>query len=259
MSQNSAHLISTLYNQVLDIVFPPRCAGCGTWSQDLFCSSCWIQLKPIKPPFCFICGHPFDPLSYSAAECADCRGQRSHTAPSFRALRSAYTFEGPVREAIHRFKYQDKIALAAPLARLLYDLLCQQPSSLPAIPCDRLKLLIPVPLHPWRRYRRGYNQSALLARELSRHLPVPVSEVLRRVRHTVPQVELSAQERTANVAGAFAVDASALKQVQSRIAAGPVLLIDDVCTTGATLRECVATLKQSGVNDIYALTLARQL
>lgn len=165
-----------------------------------------------------------------------------------------------MREAIHHFKYHGKTALAAPLAKLLHEYL-RPPSSqrfpqLSGLPHDEFIALIPVPLHPWRRYRRGYNQSALLARELAPLLNVPTGEILRRTRHTTPQVGLSAKARLNNVKGAFAIDEAVVAQL--KLQSGPVLLLDDVCTTSSTLRECAAVLKQFGLKDVYGLTLARQ-
>jgi ComF family protein len=260
-------VLTPLAQVTLDAIFPPRCAGCRTWSRPLFCPACRATLTPLAPPFCAVCGKPFDPLAHSAAECADCRANRYHPAPPFQAMRSVYAFENAMRHAVHRFKYNGKIALAAPLAGLLHDYLRHPPEAgheekdaVPAIPVAGLALLTPVPLHPWRRYRRGYNQSALLARELSRGLarsgdPVAVGEVLRRTRHTPPQVGLTAKDRVENVAGAFAIDAARLEQLNPQ--RGPVLLLDDVCTTGSTLRECAAVLRKAGVKEVYALTLAR--
>jgi ComF family protein len=255
-----AHLLETACQVALDAIFPPRCAGCGVWSGELFCAACRATLRPIAAPFCARCGLPFNPLAHAADLCADCRPNRYHAAPPFDMLRSPYAFEGALRHAVHRFKYQGKIALAAPLAALLDEFLKTQNHPSANIPRERLALLVPVPLHSWRRYRRGYNQSGLLARELGRRLDVPVADALRRVRHTAPQVELSARDRAANVRGAFAInagfDAAPLHgdAVQSP---GAVLLIDDVCTTGATLRECTRVLKQAGAPEVYALTLAR--
>jgi ComF family protein len=204
---------------------------------------------------CAVCGGPFDPLAKAARECADCRANRYHIAPPFTAVRSVYEFDGPAREAVHRFKYQDKIALATPLAAVLNDFLEHQPDGVTPIPLERLSLIVPVPLHPWRQYRRGYNQSALLARELSKLRGVPHAEILRRTRYTTPQIELKAGERAANVKGAFAIDEKRFKTLSPPVEA--VLLIDDVHTTGATLAECAGVLKKSGIAEVYGLTLAR--
>jgi len=239
----------------LDAVFPPRCAGCGIWHKGLFCPTCAILLQRIETPMCAICGEPFDPLAKAARECARCRANRYHVAPPFDAARSVYQFAGPIREAIHRFKYEDKISLAAPLAGVLDDFLEHQPDAAARIPIERLSLIVPVPLHPWRQYRRGYNQSALLARELGKLRDVPHAALLRRNRYTTPQVELSTGERAANVKDAFAVDENMIKTLPAPGQA--VLLMDDVHTTGATLAECAGVLKRAGVGEVYALTLAR--
>jgi ComF family protein len=261
MDRTGAQSLTTIYHLALDAVFPPRCAGCGLWSEPVFCPACRASLRPIVAPLCVCCGYPFDPLARSAAVCAECHHNRYHLSPSFEALRSVYTFEGPLRQAVHRFKYQDKRALAAPLGALLRDFLVEQPAPgstrVPRLPHHRLALITSVPLHPWRRYRRGYNQSELLARELGKALRVPVGSVLRRIRHTVPQVELAAQQRAKNVRNAFAADVAALRASNPRN--GPVLVLDDVCTTGSTLRECARVLKAAGAAEVYALTLARQL
>lgn len=257
MGDTAGHLLDNAYGQLLDIVFPPRCAGCRTWSSGLFCPACERTLVPIAAPFCSSCGIPFDPLAQTASQCPDCRSTYSRRAPSLRILRSAYTFEGALRHAVHRFKYQGKVALAPALADRLHTYLTHQPVGAPVIPSADLELLIPVPLHPWRRYRRGYNQSELLARELGQRLGVPAAVLLSRERHTTPQVELSARDRASNVAGAFAADADGVAALEP--GNRPVLLIDDVCTTGSTLRECASVLAACGLQHVYALTLARQL
>jgi len=212
------------------------------------------MLHPIKAPFCGVCGTPFDPLALSLGECAGCRDNRYHGAPPYLALRSAYYFEGPLRHAVHRFKYREKAALAAPLGLLMHQFLLSQTSA--GIPVADLAAVVPVPLHGWRQYRRGYNQSELLARELADLLAVETIPLLRRIRHTPPQVQLSARQRTENLKGAFAVNEEALQRPDWQ---RPVLLVDDVCTTGSTIRECARTLTSRGIKAVYALTLARQM
>jgi competence protein ComFC len=240
---------------LLDAVFPPRCAGCRTWSEELFCEPCQASLHPIEAPFCERCGIPFDTQLYTAAECAACRANRYHAAPPFEALRSVFAFEGALRHAVHRFKYEDKTALATPLAGLLRGFLLQSSTEKRNIPVEDICAVVPVPLHAWRRYRRGYNQSELLARELGRLLHVPTINALTRVRHTTPQVELRKKQRRDNVRHAFAMH----EEARHYCSKGAVLLIDDVCTTGATLGECARVLKEAGLPRVYALTLARQL
>jgi ComF family protein len=246
-----------LWNGLLDAVFPPRCAGCGTWHNGIFCPACHRLVQSIAAPLCAVCGFPFDPLAQAAEVCAECRDNRYHAAPPFRAARSLYLFDGPVRQATYRLKYHGKTALAAPLASLLHDYLQRQDAGQPHIPVATLAAVVPVPLHPWRRYRRGYNQSALLARELARRLHCGYGDVLRRTRYTSSQVGLSVKQRAANVQGAFAVRGELLRRCNAQ--GKPVLLIDDVFTTGATVRECTRVLQQADIADVYILTLARQL
>ncbi len=158
-------------------------------------------------------------------------------------IRAVAYFEGNLRSAIHRFKYDGAQALAGPLAQLLVEY--QKDNQLPA------DVIVPVPLHPHREAERGYNQSALLARVLSSHLGVPATETaLARVRATTPQVSLDAIERHSNVAGAFR---ARVHEVTGR----RVLLIDDVCTTGATMESCSQALKSAGARSVWGLALAR--
>jgi len=152
-------------------------------------------------------------------------------------------FDGTLREAIHRFKYSNLQDLATPLGKLMSDY--WEKSPLPA------EIIVPVPLHPDRLRERGYNQATLLARELGKSIGLPIEKSsLARVRATLPQVELGAQERKENVRDAFRCANAELKDKR-------VLLIDDVCTTGATLEACSIALRQVGARSVWAFTLAR--
>jgi len=170
--------------------------------------------------------------------CGLCR----RSPPTLDGIRSVAHHEGVLRDIIHRFKYRNLRALAEPLGELLASYVLEHP-----LPAD---VLVPVPLHPARLADRGYNQSALLARELGRRLDLPVVEnSLLRVRHTRQQVGLNAEERRRNVTGAFAC-------CDDRLAGRRVLLIDDVYTTGATLNACGEALMAAGVASAWGLTLA---
>jgi ComF family protein len=148
-----------------------------------------------------------------------------------------------MREAIHRLKYSNSQDLAAPLGEMMVSYWREAP-----FPAD---VIVPVPLHTRRLRERGYNQAALLARELGKGVGLPVLErALIRVRYTSPQVDLNAEERKENVQGAFHCPTD-------RVAGKSVLLVDDVYTTGATLEACSLALKQRGVLTVWALTLAR--
>lgn len=238
-----------LYEAFLDALFPPHCAGCAGWCRDPFCERCTPLLRPIFAPLCNICGAPFDPLAHSTAICASCRA----AAPSFRAARSVWHFEGPLRAAIHRFKYSQKSALAARLAPHLAQKLEEDAVLRGFAP----QFLVPVPLHRTRLKKRGFNQSFLLATELGRLIDVETREILCRTRDTAPQVELGREDRAKNVRGAFALDASS-RRLDGNWKGARILLIDDVFTTGATLGEAAKTLKKAGAGEICALTLGRQ-
>ncbi len=219
---------------LLDALFPPRCAGCNR-PGTLWCATCQASVVYPGPAVCQKCGRP---QSYGGL-CQVCQ----RTPLQIDGVRSAALFEGPLREAIHHFKYHHQTALACPLGRLLEACWMEQP-----LPAD---VLVPVPLHSARLRERGYNQSALLARRLAVTLSLPVVEdCLVRIRATASQMTLGAAERRTNVEGAFACR-------DGRLAGRRVLLIDDVCTTGSTLEACSVALSQAGAVSVWAMTLAR--
>jgi len=158
-------------------------------------------------------------------------------------LRSAAFFQGPLQKALHRLKYKRDIILADALGERL-----AVSSVLAGVPAG---LVVPVPLAEERLHERGYNQAALLARTFAELRGLPWSaRVLRRVRHTPSQVRLNAEQRRANVKDAFRAEGRAL-------AGRTILLVDDVCTTGATLAACAAALLAGGAQSVWGLTLAR--
>jgi ComF family protein len=158
-------------------------------------------------------------------------------------IRSVAYLEGVLREAVHWFKYRGRTALAMPLGDLMATYWMQHP-----MPAD---IVVPVPLHVTRLRERGYNQAALLACAMARQVGLVINEqALTRQRATAPQVELSARQRKENVHDAFRCSGSELIGKQ-------VLLVDDVCTTGATLEACAVALYEGGASGVWALTLAR--
>jgi ComF family protein len=202
------------------------------------CPGCLARLPRLLPPLCPGCSRP----QASGIICPTCRQRKT----DLDGIRSPYRFEGVIRKAIHQLKYQNLRAISACLAQLLADYHIAAP-----LPGDAL---VSVPLHPKRLRERGYNQSSLLARELSRRIDLPVTEdCLIRVRQAQPQVRASdVDQRRSNVADAFACRGE--KLIDRRI-----ILIDDVCTSGATLDSCATALKRSGAASVWALTLAREI
>ena len=235
LSEGVRGYLAPLAQGALNLLFPPRCAGCDSFGSR-FCRSCQAQVEPLLPPICWRCGRPNPPASV----CPTCRRSVSDLS----SIRSASLLDEPLRSAIHDFKYRGARELAGPLASLL--LACWNRSHLSG------DALVPVALHQRRRRERGYNQAALLARELGKRLDCPVMEgALRRDRETLPQVGLDARRRRENVTGAFCCTLGAVRELH-------IMLVDDVCTSGATLEACAAALRGDGqAASVRALTVAR--
>ena len=206
------------------------------------CRACLKAPEPFRAEyFCISCRTPFQngfPLD-SEGRCALCRS-------GLRGFDAAYCFgsyQGNLRELIHLFKYGRVSTLARPLSDLLAA----------ALPRDeRFDAIVPVPMHWLRRWRRGFNQSELLARQISRRTGVPLVAALRRSRATPVQAGLARTARRRNVAGAFRARRTAIA-IQGR----NVLLIDDVMTTGSTGASCALALKRAGAARVTLLTAAR--
>lgn len=231
------NLLTTLRDGVLDLLFPPRCEICSTLQEPVVCATCRRGFTPVSDPICRHCGMPLDPLAKTDGCCVECR----EALPLFDLARSAGYYDGPLRRAVHLLKYSMVRALAIPLGNYM----CEQ-LALP-FPLD---CLCPVPLHPSRERMRGFNQSRLLADCLAQHWDLPVeTQLLARTRQTTPQMLLSRAQRLEMVRGIFTAGISPSGR--------SIGLIDDVCTTGATLRECSRVLRQAGAARILVLTLAR--
>jgi ComF family protein len=235
-----------ILRSILDLILPVSCSYCGgplgASGIPRFCSSCWADFSPLRGPACTRCGRPFDSpeaLSHSPDhECGGCR----KSPPAFDQALSIGHFEGPLREAIHQFKYRPCRALGP----LLGTWMAERVGLLPGVDA-----IMPVPLHPKRLRRRGFNQSLLLAHRISAKHGIALSyDNLARIRPTRPQVELTGADRVKNVAGAFALHRPGAVDGRS------ILLIDDVFTTGATMNECAKVLAAAGAATVSALTLA---
>ncbi|MFC2058995.1 ComF family protein [Chloroflexota bacterium] len=230
------HLLPELKGALLDLLFPLHCLGCGA-EGSLLCSSCSQALPRVGMPYCQHCG-----VSIEQGDLCTLCGS---SPPAIDGMRSLFVFEGTIREAIHHFKYKRLKALAVPLGELLAEYIYSYPLD--------MDLLMAVPLHPKRLRERGFNQAALLAQELGKLSSIPVADnLLLRLRDTAPQARaLSSDQRSSNVQTAFGC--------RQRIDGVRVLLIDDVCTTGATLDACAVALKDAGACFVWGLTLAREM
>jgi ComF family protein len=229
--------LKELKGAALDFLFPRFCVGCGK-EGDFICDSCQASLVRIEAPVCPQCGKP----QIDSMLCSNCIDWKA----DIDAIRSPFRFEGVIRKAVHEFKYRNLRAIAGQLAHFLGDYLTENP-----IPYE---VLVPVPLHQKRLKERGYNQSALLAKELSELTGLPVNETcLVRNVYNVPQAKTgNVEERRQNVIGIFSV-------VNDDLLEKKVLLIDDVTTSGATLNACASRLKKIGTTSVWGLTLAREI
>lgn len=224
----------------VDLVFPPHCANCKR-SGQILCSTCYANILLVSPPFCKHCHTPLAPNN-SCYKCA-------YHLLQFNGLRIVGPYQEPLRSYIHTLKYNGNKRLARPLGTLL-----AQTYKRTRLAAD---MIIPVPLHTERQQQRGYNQAQLLAEVCSAELGIPLHvSLLTRVRATAAQIQLSISERQRNMTGAFLLHPKTNTRTLSK---RNVLLIDDVCTTGATLEACATPLFAAGANSVWGLVLARPL
>ena len=229
----------SLIDQFVDLIFPPRCVICRNNSRKMVCDDCLSKIIYLKPPICRICGKPKDKY-FSGELCEDC----SKGGVPFVMARSIALYDGVLKDAIHKFKFGEKKTLSRSLGELLVSYLMHGD-----IPMQKIDLIIPLPLSKERERQRGYNQSRELAEEISRHYTIDIdASSLRKIKDVAPQFELSRKERLLNIKGAFC---------SSPLPEKNVLLIDDIYTTGATVREASMALKAAGTRSVYVLTLAR--
>lgn len=239
--------MSSLLTLVLTFLYPQQCLGCQALvePQESFCAVCRRFIQPIRSPLCLCCGIPF-PAAGPDHLCSRCQ---SHP-PAFRQARSWARYQSgettphPLSEAIQSFKYHRNLSAGKTLASL----------GVAHFPLESqtYDLIVPVPLHLDRLRWRGFNQALILARAIGRARQIRVDPfLLARTRPTVPQTQLSAGERRANVRGAFVVVAP------ERLKGKRVLLVDDVYTSGATVEECAKVLCRGGAEVVDIFTLAR--
>ncbi len=215
-----------------DMFYPERCVGCGRRSSDVLCRGCFEILPRVGSPTCWRCGLP---TAFATFVCEACKNVDF----GFESARAALRYEGVGKEIVHALKYRGYKKIVSRLAT---------PLMLQVIGEVRFDAVVPVPLHRSRRRKRGFNQAELLARGVAEKINATLSDTLKVVRSTRDQVELSAAQRRANVAGAY----KARNPLHGRI-----LLIDDVFTTGATMSACALTLVNAGAEEVHALSLCR--
>ena len=228
------------------IFFPSFCRLCSTLLESpqerVICRSCLKSIIPHKSSYCLCCGRFFE--GYAEPHlCQDCL----KNSPPFSFHRSCSQYKGRLKDIILLYKYRHFRVLGEDLAHLIHRSLGRE---------ERLwwevEAVIPVPLHPKKKRKRGFNQAQVIAKCLAELMGIELVEKrLIKTRNTLPQTSLELEDRKKNVLGAFRVVNG--EKIKGKV----VLLVDDVYTTGATIRECSYTLREAGVKEVRAVTLAR--
>lgn len=242
------HLIKDTFAGLVDVVYPPRCPACGkprgngsSPGPHGLCTICDITVMRCESPMCPACGLPYTGAAGPDHSCGDC-GTRP---PPFVA-RAAFLYGGAIHDLIASFKYAGRLHAGETLTRMALATGVLAPLA------GDCTIAAPVPLHFTRLMRRGYNQSAVIARMAARASGLAYEPAaLRRVKRTPPQAALSRKEREVNLNGAFTVPRP------GGVRGKGVLLIDDVFTTGATAAACARALLDAGASKVNVFTLAR--
>jgi competence protein ComFC len=213
-------------------IYPERCVGCERRASDVLCRTCFDALPRVGSPVCGRCGLP---TAFATFVCEECKNVDF----GFQSARAPLKYDGVGKQVVHALKYRGYKRVVGRLAA---------PLMLQVVGEGHFDAVVPVPLHSSRLRKRGFNQAVLLARGVAEKMKATVSDTLEVVRSTRDQVELSAAQRRANVAGAY----TATKPLR-----GKILLIDDVFTTGATMSACAGTMVRAGAEEVHALSLCR--
>lgn len=227
-----------MLNTFLNILFPETCPLCSNPSSDHktapICPECWQSIVPYEGPKCLKCGKPL--VSEASTTCGECLKDE----PAFASAACYGLYDGALKKAINLMKYHNVKRLSSPLSRVMLNMKTSQVDA-----------VLPVPLYITRLKQRGFNQSALIARYMAEGLGSKlILDSLVKVRDTKAQVGLNSRERRKNMRNAFGIKNREL------IKGKQILLIDDVATTGATIRECSKVLKKAGAGPVHVITLA---
>ncbi|WP_345719567.1 ComF family protein [Qipengyuania qiaonensis] len=243
---STSRLLTESFAPLLDFVYPPRCPACGNGvgEQGGLCPECWQDLVIPSEPCCSTCQRPFGNAGPSTgAICAPCLAEP----PKHDGIAAGTLYTDTSRKLVLAYKHGRRIALAPMLAKLMA-------ARLPEV--DGQRLIVPVPLHRHRLWQRGYNQAALLGRQLARmgHGSLCV-DALVRAKPTPTLGGLGKKARAKALAGAIRLNASQA----ARVGGANILLVDDVLTSGATSSACVNTLKRAGAKTVTIVCFSRVL
>jgi len=227
-----------MLNRLLNALFPQKCPVCSNMSPDRetapICSECWDSISQYNGAVCLTCGKPL--ISDRSTTCADCIREK----PAFKRASSFGLYDNVLRTAINLYKYQNVKRLSKPLSDIILR-----------VKAPRIDTVIPVPLYKKRLRQRGFNQSALLAGHVAKGINACLAiNTLVKIKDTAPQVGLNSVDRKKNIKNAFKILSNKLIKDKN------VLVIDDVITTGATVRECSKELKRAGAKEVIVAALA---
>lgn len=241
---NAAMAFVQTLTPVVDLVFPPRCPLCGEGlsAQVGLCGTCWNDLAIPGDPACSLCQRPFGEGSVDGLTCAPCLA----SPPRHDGIAAGTLYNDASRRLILAFKHGGRIALAPMMARLMMARLA----------IDSEWLVVPVPLHRWRLWQRGYNQAALLARDIAKLSGASLAvDILQRQRATPSLGGLGRKARARALSGVIV----AAPRYREKLRGAKVVLVDDVLTSGATSEACVSVLKRAGAERVIVSCFARVL
>lgn len=239
------NFLSALLKPVVDFALPARCPICGVIveADDRFCLSCWQDLDFLSEPWCASCGRPFAFEQGEGAQCISCLKKP----PEHDGVRAVVAYDDKSRLLAMRLKYGSRLGLAELIAQHMVRFLGALPSD---------SLIIPVPLHRWRLWSRGYNQSVLIGRALANQTDLDMAtDILIRKNATPPLRSMSAKRRHDIVKNAFGLSRNGEDRIQGKT----VILVDDVYTSGSTANACARILKKSGADRVLVFCWARVL
>lgn len=234
-------------HRVFNLIYPRFCVVCKSKlnpnNEYNICLVCAASINLIKPPFCLKCGIGLEQLSRLRSNgCIECANKKYY----FEQALSACKYTGIIKHCIHLFKYKHKRITGNILGDIVIKFMKDNFSV------KNIDIITAVPLHKHRLRERGFNQSEIVANKLSEYFKIQNSfNNLCRIKKTISQVTLSAQQRKTNITGAF------ICKYPEKFKNKRILLIDDIFTTGATLNECARMLKKSGAKNVTCLTIAR--
>lgn len=233
--------IKRFFYSLKDLCFPLICCNCGEYVESKgLCADCWKQIKWISEPKCLNCGIPFE-INVQKI-CEHCLKKK----PAFDNAVSVFEYNDFSKNMILKFKYNDATYMSEQFSSWMYRV-CE-------LDIKNANFIIPVPIHFVKRLKRKYNQSELLAKEISEKSGIKYEpRILKKIKNTLAQEGLSKVHRQKNIKGTFEVDKKYVHLLDKKT----IVIVDDVLTTGATVNECAKMLKKCGVEKIIVITLAR--